>query len=161
MASAINLQRTSTMRSYRQLFPAALLLFGACGGTIVKFRPRMISQVPDGTHVRFRERSNASTARVGRSLGWARTWYAAVLSPWSDPLTDWTQAANPSALSPLNAKCMPENHKNKQSPSQWKLHGGPRNHAKNNRTSGRFCAMGLVAISALALNSAMSGSIFP
>ena len=59
------------MRSYRQLFPAALLLFGACGGTIVKFRPRMISQVPDGTHVRFRERSNASTARVGRSLGWA------------------------------------------------------------------------------------------
>ena len=40
----------------------------------------------------------------------------------------------------------------------------PRNgisQAKNNRTSGRFCAIGFVAINALALNSAISGSIFP
>ena len=58
------------MRSYQQLLPAALLFLGACGVS-VKWRPWLVTQVPDGTEVRYRERSNASTARLGRALGWS------------------------------------------------------------------------------------------
>ena len=54
----------------RYVLVAAFLSVAACGGS-VKWRPWMVTQVPDGTEVRYRERSNASTARIGRALGWS------------------------------------------------------------------------------------------
>lgn len=54
----------------RYVLFAALLLAAACGGS-VKWRPWIVTQVPDGTEVRYWEKANASTARVGRAVGWS------------------------------------------------------------------------------------------
>jgi len=54
----------------RYVLVAALLSVSACGGS-VKWRPWIVTQVPDRTEVWYREKANASTAHVGRAVGWS------------------------------------------------------------------------------------------
>jgi hypothetical protein len=55
----------------RRMLPAALLCLAATGCTRIEFRPRLVTQIPDGREVRYRIQPNGSTAVVGRALGWA------------------------------------------------------------------------------------------